>query len=388
MISSERLNAIRAFVQAADAGSFTRAATQLGLSKSAVGKAIARLEERLNVRLFHRTTRSISLTDEGKTFYTSCIRALSELEAAEASLAARSVVPSGRLRVSLPSMFGPRWVMPVLLELAVRHEQLELEATFVNRRVDFAEEGIDLAVRIGELEEGSHLTARVLGTQKLVVCAAPAYFATHGRPASIESLNHHTCISLLRDGKVESWRFKGKSGETRFVAVQARLRIGHLEAISAATLSWHGIAQIPLWLVSDALRAGALQATLTEMEAPGLPIHVVWPAGRMMPPRVDSVKQHGRSATTILAGQDNCRRPRIAFRTASEPSSLITRFMLYASTCKLIYMNASRLSKLSYVLGNRLIAALYPGLLQPDPLRPTMKSADPCLILRASSKLV
>lgn len=286
MISSERLNAIRAFVQAVDAGSFTRAAVQLGLSKSTVGKAIARLEARLNVRLFHRTTRSLSLTDEGHAFYNSCVRALSELEAAEASLSARSVTPSGRLRVSLPAMFGPRWVMPVLLELARRHEALEVEATFTNHRVDFAEEGIDLAVRIGELEAGANLTARRLGIQRQVVCAAPAYFATHGRPSSIESLGNHTCIGLLRDGQIESWRFKGNSAGIRFVSVRARLRIGHLDAIAAAVLSGHGLAQMPLWLIADALHTGTLETVLARHEAPGLPIHVVWPAGRMMPPRV------------------------------------------------------------------------------------------------------
>jgi DNA-binding transcriptional LysR family regulator len=288
MISSERFNGIRAFVQAVQAGSFTEAALQLGLSKSAVGKAIARLEERLQVRLVHRTTRSLSLTDEGQAFYASCVRALAELENAEAALASRQISPSGRLRVSLPSLFGGRWVMPVLLELASRYEPLEIEATFTGRRIDFAEEGIDLAVRIGELDAGASLTARYLGMQRLVVCAAPAYFAAHGRPRTVDELASHRCIGLLRNGTTEPWRFKGRSrgSDSRTAAVPARLRIGQLDAITAAARLGHGIAQLPLWLAADAIREGQLEPVLAEEEGPGLPIHVAWPASQMMPPRV------------------------------------------------------------------------------------------------------
>lgn len=149
MISSERLHAIRAFVQAVQSGGFSRAAQQLGLSRSTVGKAVARLEQRLQVRLFQRTTRSLSLTDEGLLFYDDCLKALAALEVAENRLAARALAPEGRLRLSLPVLFGQKWVMPPLLALAERHPQLQIEALFSNRAADLAEEGIDLAVRIG-----------------------------------------------------------------------------------------------------------------------------------------------------------------------------------------------------------------------------------------------
>ena len=149
MISNERFAGIRAFVQAVEAGSFSRAAQQLGMSPSSVGKAVARLEQRLDVRLFHRTTRSLSLTDEGLAFHDSCVRALAELEQAENALAERRMQPAGRLRIAVPVLLGRDWVMPLLLKLAGDYPALEIEARFSNQPVDFAEQGCDLAVRIG-----------------------------------------------------------------------------------------------------------------------------------------------------------------------------------------------------------------------------------------------
>ena len=191
MISNERFAGIRAFVQAVEAGSFSRAAQQLGMSPSSVGKAVARLEQRLDVRLFHRTTRSLSLTDEGLAFHDSCVRALAELEQAESTLAERRIQPAGRLRIAVPVLLGRDWVMPLLLQLAADYPALEIEARFSNQPVDFAEQGCDLAVRIGLLDDSASLAARQLGVQKLVVCAAPAYLARHGAPVTPQALNGH-----------------------------------------------------------------------------------------------------------------------------------------------------------------------------------------------------
>lgn len=286
MLSSERFNGIRAFVQAVDAGSFSEAALQLGLSKSAVGKAIARLEMRLNSRLLHRSTRSLSLTDEGRAFYTSCVRALTELENVETALSNRRVEPAGQLRVSLPSLFGSQWVMPIFLDLADRYEHLQIEATFTAQRADFAEDGIDLVVRIGELDAGATLTARRLGTQRLVVCAAPAYLDAHGRPQAIQDLASHACIGFLKDGVLDPWRFKGHGDDNRSVTVPTRMRLSNVDAVITAVRRGHGIAQLPRWLVAAALCRNEFESILGEYEGPGLPIHVAWPATQMLPPRV------------------------------------------------------------------------------------------------------
>lgn len=302
MITTERFNGIRAFVQAAQAGSFSAAARQLGLSSSSVGKAIARLEQRLDARLFHRTTRSLSLTDEGLAFHESCVRALDELERAESALAARRVVPSGRLRIALPVLYGRDRVMPVLLTLASRYPALEIDAVFSNRAVDFAEDAVDLAVRIGELDDSPTLAARLLDRQRLCVCAAPAYLLRHGTPATPDELARHACIGMLRDDHAEPWRFQSEQGPARQVKVAARLRLGALEAVAAAAKAGHGLAQLPAWLVDDAVSAGELVPVLNAYAAPGLPVHAVWPATRRMTARLRVVIDALRDAIAAEPG--------------------------------------------------------------------------------------
>ena len=285
MISNERFAGIRAFVQAVEAGSFSRAAQQLGMSPSSVGKAVARLEQRLDVRLFHRTTRSLSLTDEGLAFHDSCVRALAELEQAESILAERRIQPAGRLRIAVPVLLGRDWVMPLLLQLAADYPALEIEARFSNQPVDFAEQGCDLAVRIGLLDDSASLAARQLGLQKLVVCAAPAYLARHGEPATPQALNGHACIGMLRDEQLEVWQLRDANGNIS-VNISARLRLGHLEAVRQAALAGHGLAQLPRWLVEKELASGQLQAVLEAFAGPGLPLYAAWPASRAMTARL------------------------------------------------------------------------------------------------------
>ena len=281
MISNERFAGIRAFVQAVEAGSFSRAAQQLGLSPSSVGKAVARLEQRLDTRLFHRTTRSLSLTDEGLAFHDSCVRALAELEQAESALAERRLQPLGRLRIAVPVLLGRDWVTPLLLTLASDYPALEIEVQFSNYPVDFAEQGCDLAVRIGLLEHSASLAARQLGVQHLVVCAAPAYLARHGAPQSPGEVSNHACIGMLRDGQPESWQLRDAA-----MRISARLRLGHLEAVAQAALAGHGLAQLPRWQVARELASGQLQEVLAPFAGPGLPLYAAWPATRAMTARL------------------------------------------------------------------------------------------------------
>ena len=296
MISNERFAGIRAFVEAVEQGSFRRAAQQLGLSPSSVGKAVARLEQRLDVRLFHRTTRSLSLTDEGLAFHESCLRALRELEQAEAALAERRVQPAGRLRIAMPVLLGRDWVMPQLLALAARYPALEIEAQFSNRPIDFAEEGCDLAVRIGLQDDSANLAARQLGVQRLAVCAAPSYLAQHGVPDTPAQLERHACIGMLRESRLEHWQFQDSSGKVRQQRINARLRLGHLEAVLQAALAGHGLAQLPAWLIEKELASGALHSVLAAHAGPGLPLYAAWPASRAMTARVRLVIDTLRAA--------------------------------------------------------------------------------------------
>jgi DNA-binding transcriptional LysR family regulator len=286
MISAEHLKGITAFVQAADAGSFTLAATRLGLSKSGVAKSVSRLEDRFGIRLFTRTTRSFSLTPEGQAFYEGCVRALAELESAEAALTSHGVRPSGRLRVDLPVVFGRRWVVPALLDIGARYPDLDLEISLTDRIVDPIEEGIDLVVRIGDLRDSAVLVTRRLGVQTSVVCASPSYLAAHGQPESLDDLDRHTCITFGRGGRIIPWTFIGESGSVITKVVRGRLSFNHSEAILDAVLAGNGLALLSTWLIADHLRTGQLVSLLPEIATQGFSIHALWPHTRQVAPKV------------------------------------------------------------------------------------------------------
>jgi DNA-binding transcriptional LysR family regulator len=286
MISADHLKGITAFVQAADAGSFTLAANRLGLSKSGIAKSVARLEERLGVRLFNRTTRRFALTVEGQAFHEACARILIELEGAEAVLTAHRLRPRGRLRIDLPVVFGQRWVVPVLLEIAARYPELSLVVSLTDRRIDPIEEGIDLVIRIGDLDDSTTLVARRLGVQQSVLCASAAYLDKHGRPASLDALDSHSCIVFGRGGQTLPWWFLNGNSEPVAKTVAGRLSFNHSDAIRDAALAGQGIALLSTWLIADHLREGRLAEVLPGTATRGFPIHALWPHARQMSPKI------------------------------------------------------------------------------------------------------
>ena len=286
---SERLKGIEAFVATADAGSFTAAAERLNLTNSAVGKAVARLEARVGTRLFDRTTRRLALTDAGAAFYRVCVRVLGELEAAEHVLAAQRLEPMGRLRVDLPATFGRLRVMPLLLAFTQQYPAVQPHVSFTDRFVDMVEEGIDVAVRIGGAD-GWHasLGHRLLGVERLIFCASPAYLAKRGTPESAQALEGHDAVTYGRaDGSASPWRSARGAEPVEHLAVQGRIVLGNAEAQVAAVLADAGIAQLATWLVEDALRTGQLVEILPEWATDGLPLHLVWQRSRQLLPKVD-----------------------------------------------------------------------------------------------------
>lgn len=285
----ERIEDTVAFVKAADARSFTVAAEQLGLSRSTIGKRITRVETRLGVRLLHRTTRSVTLTDEGAMFYERCVEVLQALEAAEAAVSARGVVPSGRLRIDVPVSLGRLQVLPVVHDYMRRWPNVEVNISFSDRYVDLVEEGIDLAVRVGGMVDSS-LVSRTIAPHTLVTCAAPEYLARNGTPAVPADLVAHECVTFNHGGRPVDWRFR-IDGAVCPLAVRGRLRSGNAEALRDTVMAGLGIGQLATFLIADELRTGMVVPVLGDFAAEGEPLAVVYPARTHLPPKVSAFIQ-------------------------------------------------------------------------------------------------
>ncbi len=293
---NDRLNGISVFVQAVEAGSFSLAAERLHLTRSAVAKTIARIEERLGTRLFHRTTRMQTLTEDGQIYYERCVRALAELEAGEAALNSGRREPAGLLRVSAPVLFGRYCVAPSMLRLSAAHPELNVDISFTDRVVDLIDEGYDLAVRVGTLPDSTTLVSRRIGVQGMVVCAAAAYLDKHGRPRTIDELRQHNCIVYGRNGSQFPWRLHEEDGRVRELVFDTRLRFDDLQAIADAAIAGHGLAWLPCWLVSRYLHGGELEPVLDCGRITPADIHAVWPQTPYLPAKT-------RAAIDILLAE-------------------------------------------------------------------------------------
>lgn len=291
-----RLNGISAFVEAVEAGSFSQAAERLHLSRTAVGKSIARLESRLGVRLFHRTTRSQKLTQEGAAYYERCVRALAELNAGILAIDNGKAEPAGCLRVTVPVLFGRHCVAPTLLALGRKYPKLRMEISFDDRVADIVEERFDLAVRIGNLPDSSTLVAKKLGIQRMVVCAAPSYLAKHGKPTKVEELSGYDGIYYGRSGEIAPWRIQ--SAENRIISapVAARYVFDDLQTITDAAVAGDGLAWLPCWLMAEHKQLGKLEIVMDCDSVVASDIYVVWPQSNFLPTKT-------RLAIDILAAE-------------------------------------------------------------------------------------
>lgn len=283
---TDTLKDIPVFVASVEAGSFAQAAVRLHLSRSAVGKSIARLEERLGVRLFHRTTRSQRLTDNGALFYERCLRALEEIRGAESQLETGKHQVNGRLRVAVPVLFGRQCIAPLLIELAQEHPGLELEMSFSDRVVDLVEEGFDMAVRTGALADSSVLVARRLGEHRMVLCAAPDYLLKNGQPQTVDDLRQHTAINYTRAGRVLPWQLMDYDGTSRTFIPRSSLNMDDLQAICDAALAGHGLAWLPCWMVIKEIQQGDLVPLLKQAPDVRFDVHAVWQQTPHLPLRV------------------------------------------------------------------------------------------------------
>ncbi|HDR9588843.1 LysR family transcriptional regulator [Burkholderia stabilis] len=292
----ENLGGFVVFVQVAETRSFVAAGRALGLSASAIGKRIARLEARLNVRLFHRSTRSITLTAEGTRFLERCRRVIAEIDAAEQELTHSAEAPRGRLRVSLP-MVGTL-LLPVLADFMAAYPEIELDIDFNDRLVDVVDEGFDAVLRTGRPSD-SRLSSRLLGHFRQHLVASPDYLDRHGTPRTPADLALHRCLHYRfpSSGKLETWPLRvPRSGTPPEVPVS--MVSNNAEARLCFVLRGLGIACLPEFFVHDALDGGALRTVLDEHIESRTPISVLWPSGRHPTPKlrafVDYMADHLR----------------------------------------------------------------------------------------------
>ena len=289
MNPSERLKGIDVFVSVVERRSFASAADRLNLTSSAVSKSIARLEKRLQARLFARTTRKLALTDAGKLFYDTCTRVLADLEEVETLIGAEYVEPTGRVRVDLPASFGQLHALPVILDFIADHQLLMPHISMSDHFVDLVEERIDIVVRIGGPNTWPNaLGHRFLGAERLIFCAAPAYLARKGTPQTDADLDQHDRVVYGRsDGMVNSWLFAGAGAAPLEQRVMpGRVAVGDAVGQVSAILAGLGIAQLPTWAVQTQIAQGLLVEVLPQLATDGLPINLVWLKSRQYLPKV------------------------------------------------------------------------------------------------------
>jgi DNA-binding transcriptional LysR family regulator len=288
MTEQDPLQGVSVFVAAARTGSFTLAADRLGLTKSAVGKSIARLEARLGTKLFHRTTRLSRLTSDGEAYLAACASAMDEVTAAQSALSSADKSLSGRLRIDMPVAFGRNVLLPILTDIARSHPDLHLALTFTDATSDLLSDDVDLAIRFGTLSDTSHLIARHLVDQDRVICAAPSYLNQHGRPQTIEDLRAHRCVVGSPKGPPLAWIVRA-GGEIKKITPSATHQISDGEAMVEAVVAGLGLCQVPASMVRERLEQGELEAVMTDLSTVPVEVHAVWPRRAHLTPRVRHV---------------------------------------------------------------------------------------------------
>ena len=280
----DRLDAMRLFLRVVETGSFSAVAREANVGQPAVSKQIAALEEHLRAQLLHRTSRNLSLTEAGQIYYEATVRLLGDLDDAEQAVGRGQTQPSGLLRVALSAGFGRLVVVPLLPTFHTRYPEIVADLIVSDRYVDLVEDGIDVAIRLGELDDSS-VIARRIGVSPRVTVATPAYLERTGAPATPYDLDRHACIAFTFQRRPRDWVFAGPEGPVRH-SPKGPVRANDAENIRAAVLAGLGLAQTPHWLFDAELSSGEVCEVLADYPAERPPIHAVFPAGRKPASRV------------------------------------------------------------------------------------------------------
>jgi LysR family transcriptional regulator, regulator for bpeEF and oprC len=280
------LRTLAIFVKVAERRSFVRAADDLGITQSGVSNAIKRLEEQTGTRLLARTTRRVSLTEDGAAFFERCRQALADIDEAEQVLKDTQLTPSGNLRVDLPVSFGRLKMVPLLGPFQARYPDVRLGVSFNDRYIDLIEEGVDICVRVGVLHDSSLIARRLTGSPQRVV-GTPAYFAKHGRPKTPADLANHNCLAFTyRDTRLARlWRFATADGEIT-LSPQGNMTFSDGAAVCEATCAGYGLAQLHDYYLDHEIARGKLVSVLDRFSPTPEPIWLVYPQTRHLTPKV------------------------------------------------------------------------------------------------------
>ncbi|HCM04470.1 MAG TPA: LysR family transcriptional regulator [Oceanospirillales bacterium] len=278
------LNEMAIFVRVVESGSFTGAAKALGLPKSTVSRKITQLEERLGVRLIQRTTRSLSLTDTGTAYHAHCARILCEIEEANTAVTQMQNTPTGTLRITAPVLFGSTVLSGLIAEYMDLHPQVNIELVLSDQIIDLVQEGIDVAFRVGQLEDSS-LIGRYLGDVKAMVCASPDYIAKFGKPNHPDEISDH---QVLSSSGWNQWALKGPEEQEINVNIKPRLKVNDLSSLYTLTLSGAGIAALPVLIAASAIKSKNLVPILCDWPFEAHPIHTLYASNRHLSAKVRS----------------------------------------------------------------------------------------------------
>lgn len=309
----DQLAAMATFVRVVDTGSLSGAARSLPSSLTSVSRQISALEERFGTRLLLRTTRRLALTDDGRILYDRAKSILGELKEVELTLSSGRQEPSGRIRISAPTLMGRLLIAPLLPEFLRRHQSVSVELLLVDRAVDMLEEDIHASLRVGHLPD-SQLVARKLADIQMIVCASPDYLKRCGLPQSPADLGRHDCLVFSEAPGIGEWRFK-QNGKTECkIRISGRLWVNSLDALVAAAKQGAGIVRVPSWQVGAELAAGRLRRILVDHEPPPVPLHLLFQPSRLASPKirvlVDYLVERMRGATALerhAKGRNNSR---------------------------------------------------------------------------------
>jgi len=278
------LGPMRTFVRVVEAGSFTAVAVEQNTTQPTISRQVAALEEHLGARLLTRTTRALALTDDGRAFYEHALRALEAIGEAENAVGRRQAKPTGTLRLAVPVVLGRRHIVPRLSRFLARYPEVAIDLSMSDGFVDLVEQGIDLAIRVGEITDES-LVARKIGTVRRLTVASPAYLKARGTPRTPEDLQRHDCIVYTRLATGNRWYFESKDGPLS-VTVVGRYRVDNSEAVREGVLAGLGIAVIPAFAFSNEITEGAVKVLLKPYEPRLLPLNALYASRRYVPPRV------------------------------------------------------------------------------------------------------